>query len=181
MAATKKRAPVKKVTAKAVAKKAVANKVAATKAAATKPAATKAVATKAAVKKAVVKKPVVKKTAGKARPRVTIAKQPAVPSAAFSSIAAVLAENPGIELKKMFGCHGLAIGGHFFTFEHDGELVVRLPPARVTELTSAGTGAPFDPGMGRPSRGWLSVARGATDWQRLAEEGLAYAGTLPPK
>jgi hypothetical protein len=81
----------------------------------------------------------------------------------------------------MFGSHGLALGGHFFTFEHDGELVVRLPPARVSELSAAGVGAPFDPGMGRPSKGWLSVPPGAGDWQRLAEEGLAFAGTLPPK
>jgi hypothetical protein len=145
-----------------------------------KPAVKKPVAKKPAVKKPAVKKPVAKKPVAK-KP---VAKKPTgmkPPSVAFSSIAAVLGQNPGIELRKMFGCHGLSVGGHVFTFEHDGELVVRLPPARVTELSAAKVGAPFDPGMGKPSKGWLSVAAGATDWQRLAEEGLAYAGTLPPK
>ena len=62
-----------------------------------------------------------------------------------------------------------------FAISLDAEL------ARVIDLTAAGAGAPFDPGMGRPSRGWLSVPPGRADWQRLAEEALGYVGTLPPK
>ena len=104
-----------------------------------------------------------------------------MPSAAFTSIVAILEANPGIRVARMFGHHGLALDRRFFAFDHHGALVVRLPPARVIDLTAAGAGAPFDPGMGRPSRGWLSVPPGRADWQRLAEEALGYVGTLPPK
>ena len=109
------------------------------------------------------------------------ATRPATPSAAFTSIVATLGHNPGIATARMFGHHGLALAGRFFAFDHDGELVVKLAPERVAELASAGVGAPFDPGMGRPSKGWLSVPPRHGDWQRLAEEALAYSGTLPPK
>lgn len=109
------------------------------------------------------------------------AKPSGPPSAAFTSIAAILGQNGGVGTRKMFGAHSLNLGGHAFAMEYKGDLVVRLPAARVTELTAGGTGTPFDPGMGRPSKGWLTVRQGGGDWQRLAEEGLAHVGTLPPK
>ena len=161
------------------------------KAKATKPA-VKAKATKPAVK-AKATTPAVKakatEPAVKARPSAIAksAKAPpgkksaAPPSAAFTSVVAILADNPGIGTARMFGAHGLALGGRFFAMEYKGALVVKLPAPRVTALTAEGVGAPFDPGMGRPSREWLSVPPGRGDWQRLAEEALAFCTTLPPK
>lgn len=141
-------------------------------------AAAKAKAPKAKAKAA---KPAAKAKARKAASARKPATRPATPSAAFTSIVATLGHNPGIATARMFGAHGLSLAGRFFAFEHDGELVVKLSPERVAELGSAGVGAPFDPGMGRPSKGWLSVPPRHGDWQGLAEEALAYCGTLPPK
>ncbi len=81
----------------------------------------------------------------------------------------------------MFGAHGLGLGGRYFAMEYKGALVVKLPAARVGALVADRTGTHFDPGMGRPMKEWLSVLPGQGDWQRLAEEALAYAATLPPK
>lgn len=195
MAKPRAAAPTKKPPiAKAKAKKATAMKKAtsakakaapAKKAAPTKKAAPAKKATPAKAKKVTATKkatPVKKATsAKKAAPAKARSAGSKAPSAAFSSIAAQLAANPGIAVARMFGHQGLGLDRRFFAFDHDGELVVRLPPERVRELTAAGVGAPFDPGMGRPSKGWLSVPAGHGDWSRLAEEALTYVATLPPK
>ena len=160
--AAKAKAPAAKAKAPAAKAKALAAKLKA------KAPAAKAAPTKAAPKKA-------------APGKQPAAKPSGPPSAAFTSIAAILGQNGGVGTRKMFGAHSLNLGGHAFVMEYKGDLVVRLPAARVTELTAGGTGTPFDPGMGRPSKGWLTVRQGGGDWQRLAEEGLAHVGTLPPK
>ncbi len=136
----------------------------------------------AAKAKARATKPAAKATATTKVAAAPLGKKLAVPpSAAFTSMVAILADNPGIGTARMFGAHGLALAGRFFAMEYKGALVVKLPAQRVTALTAEGVGAPFDPGMGRPSREWLSVPPGRGDWQRLAEEALAFCTTLPPK
>ena len=184
MAKTAAAKPVSKAKAKAKPTEPAAKAKAAVKAKAkpTKPAAT----AKPAVKAKPTTKPATAKPTTKSKPTKPTASPPgkksaAPPSAAFTSVVAILADNPGIGTARMFGAHGLALGGRFFAMEYKGALVVKLPAPRVTALTAEGVGAPFDPGMGRPSREWLSVPPGRGDWQRLAEEALAFCTTLPPK
>lgn len=58
-----------------------------------------------------------------------------------------------------------------------GELVVKLPKARVDELVDAGAGRRFDPGHGRVMKEWIVVAPGKADWLALANEAFAYLGS----
>jgi hypothetical protein len=57
-----------------------------------------------------------------------------------------------------------------------GQLVVKLPAARVRELIAAGAGDHFDANKGTPMTEWLSVdPRAPQDWLDLAREALAFA------
>ena len=51
--------------------------------------------------------------------------------------------------------------------------MVKLPPARLTELVDAGPGQPFEPMEGRRMNGWI-VARPSVDWPPVVEEARAY-------
>jgi hypothetical protein len=62
---------------------------------------------------------------------------------------------------KIFHSMGLKSGEKFFAFVRRGELVVKLPHHRVTELVASGNGWPFDAGKGRPMKEWV-VLRPAT-------------------
>src|SRR3954447_16615859 len=57
-----------------------------------------------------------------------------------------------------------------------GELVVKLPKARVDELVDAGAGRRFDPGHGRVMKEWIVVAPGKADWLPLPDEAVADLG-----
>jgi hypothetical protein len=51
---------------------------------------------------------------------------------------------------------------------------VKLPPRRVSELVADGVGQHFDPGHGRPMKGWLTVVSPRASWVALAEEAYAF-------
>ena len=70
-----------------------------------------------------------------------------------------------------------APGGAFLaTAEHrTGDLIVKLPRARVDELIGSGLGEPFAP-AGRPFREWARIpARDAALWRALLAEARAFA------
>ena len=72
---------------------------------------------------------------------------------------------------------GLRVGGKIFAMLAHGELVVKLPRARVDELVAAGAGERFDPGHGRVMKEWIAVPDAAgADWEALAGEGFEYVG-----
>jgi hypothetical protein len=76
------------------------------------------------------------------------------------------------------GSRGLRYRGHIFAMLSRGELVVKLPPDRVTELIAEGHGHAFDAGKGRPLRAWLAVADrpgSAARWTDLVEEAFESA------
>ena len=58
--------------------------------------------------------------------------------------------------------------------EWRGELVVKLPRESVESYTAAGHGRPFDPGMDRPMKEWLTVPPGHGDWRNLAEQAFDF-------
>ena len=73
----------------------------------------------------------------------------------------------------MFGSQGLRTGKKFFAIWWQDQLVVKLPPARLTELVEAGQAAPFEPMEGRAMNGWV-VAGDPGQWSGLVEEARAF-------
>jgi len=70
----------------------------------------------------------------------------------------LLEEHPEDEQGRMLQSVGLKTSGKFFAFPTKGELVVKLPAARVEELIASGAGQPCNPrGQGRPMREWVRL------------------------
>ena len=81
-----------------------------------------------------------------------------------------------------FGASGLKADGKLFAMVSKGELVVKLPRARVEELVADRTGKPFDPGHGRVMKEWVTIApRHARLWSGLADEARRFVGTAPQR
>jgi TfoX/Sxy family transcriptional regulator of competence genes len=73
----------------------------------------------------------------------------------------------------MFGAKGLRTGTKFFAIWWHEQLVVKLPPARLTELVEAGEAQPFEPMPGRAMKGWVIVSPSA-DWHPLIGEARTH-------
>ncbi len=89
----------------------------------------------------------------------------------FENIAAAMMDEEGIMRGRMFGAEGLKIRGKVFAMKVDGELVVKLSPARADAVVQSGEARRFDPGHGRPMKQWVSLPPNASlDWLQLARE-----------
>jgi hypothetical protein len=104
-----------------------------------------------------------------------VEKPPSAPASTdFLALVDVFTERPGVTRARMMGCEGLRVGAKYFAMEWRGELVVKLPRESVESYTAAGHGRPFDPGMGRPMKEWLTVPPGHADWRNLAEQAFDF-------
>ena len=74
---------------------------------------------------------------------------------------------------KMFGSEGLRTGTKFFAIWWQDQLVVKLPPARLTELVDSGNGRPFEPMEGRRMNGWILLGE-TVAWPPVVEEARAF-------
>ncbi len=101
----------------------------------------------------------------------------------FAAVVAALARNPSISHSKagsrLFGSETLKVHDKIFAMlSSSGNLVVKLPKARVEDLVTAGVGQRFDANQGRPMKEWLEVAPASSqDWLELAREALEFVGT----
>ena len=78
----------------------------------------------------------------------------------------------------LMGFPCLRVGGEFFaTCDHrTGDLIVKLPAARVQELIDLGYGQPFAP-AGRVFREWVLVTeRDSERWTGLMAEAGSFVG-----
>jgi TfoX/Sxy family transcriptional regulator of competence genes len=96
-----------------------------------------------------------------------------------------LAEQPGVEEKKMFGGLAFLIGGNMaVAASGQGGLLVRADPAESDGLVET-TGATLMEMRGRSMKGWLRVesedVAGDDQLANWIAVGTSYARSLPPK
>ena len=94
----------------------------------------------------------------------------------FWDLADELLERDDIDEGTMMGFPCLRVSGEFFsTCDHrTGDLIVKLPCERVSELIGEGVGAPFSP-AGRVFKEWALVAqRDRATWVALMNEAHTF-------
>ena len=96
----------------------------------------------------------------------------------------VLAARADIIEKKMFGGVGYLLDGNMACGVHGDRLIVRVGPERYAHAQAQPHTREFDL-TGRPMKGWITVGpEGYESAEELAawvEQGLDFAGSLPPK
>lgn len=100
------------------------------------------------------------------------------PEQAYDRLVGQLTARPGVASGRMMASDGLRLGDKYFAMLHKGDLVVKLPAARVQELVGRGAGGQLTAGR-RVMREWFTAPLdGPEDWRGLADEALAYAREL---
>lgn len=97
----------------------------------------------------------------------------------------IVAVEPGLSERRMFGGLAFLLGGHLaVAASGQGGLMLRCDPDHTEDLLGQPGAAPMEM-RGGEIRGWLRVdaASVATDddLRRWAEVGVSYARSLPPK
>lgn len=97
----------------------------------------------------------------------------------------LIATEPGVVEKKMFGGLAFLIGGHMsVSASGRGGLLLRVPPEETHALSAKPHAGPFEM-RGRAMEGWLRVdPQGLTtkrQLERWVTRGVSYARSLPPK
>lgn len=99
----------------------------------------------------------------------------------FWDLAAPFLFRPEVTRSTMMGFPCLRVDGKFFasTDRGTGDLLVKLPEARVDELVEHGRAMPFAP-AGRRFREWAAVpyAKSRT-WKRLLDEAHTFVTATP--
>jgi hypothetical protein len=95
--------------------------------------------------------------------------QQAAARARLDAIVRDAVHGPGVDEGPIFSSTGWRVHGKVFAFAaRSGELVLKLPEARVRELVVAGDGDPMTLGT-RTMREWVRIAP-AGDWEPLVVE-----------
>jgi TfoX/Sxy family transcriptional regulator of competence genes len=97
----------------------------------------------------------------------------------------LIAGEPGVTEKQMFGGLAFLVGGNMsVAASGQGGLMVRVDPEDTAALVARPHARPFEM-RGREMRGWLRVdAEGVRTKRQLepwVKRGVAYARSLPPK
>ena len=95
----------------------------------------------------------------------------------YASVKAHFDKVAGITVNAGRGAQGMKVGQKMFAMFYKGDLLLTLPPDRVTELISAGRGLPYDPGTGKAMKNRVLIpASKKRSWIKLCEEAAAAAG-----
>lgn len=108
-------------------------------------------------------------------------KMPKATDADKDRFRSLVPDNPGVEVKPMFGQLGAFVNGNMFAGLFGSAVGVKLPENAAAELAAAG-GGPFGPEE-RPMSGYLTIPERASDdeaasWVARAREHVA---AMPPK
>jgi hypothetical protein len=92
-------------------------------------------------------------------------------------------DDPGLEVKPMFGNLGAFVNGNMFMGLFGSDVGVRLDPAGADELRSIEGAGPFGPAE-RPMGGYVALPPsmiGTADGAGWIARSLAHVAALPPK
>jgi TfoX/Sxy family transcriptional regulator of competence genes len=97
----------------------------------------------------------------------------------------LMAEEPGVTERKMFGGLAFLVGGNMsVAASGQGGLMVRIDPEQTAALLEKPHTRPFEM-RGREMQGWIRVdGEGVRTKRQLSpwvSRGVAYARSLPPK
>jgi hypothetical protein len=97
----------------------------------------------------------------------------------------LVASQPGVVEKRMFGGLAFLIGGHLsVSVSGRGGLMLRCDPSETDALVGKPHAGPFEM-RGRPMDGWLRIDPEGLHTKRQLERwvarGVEYARSLPPK
>jgi hypothetical protein len=94
----------------------------------------------------------------------------------YADLKAHFAQVDGVAVNSGRGAQGMKAGKKMFAMFYKGDLLLKLPPARVSQLVASGIGSAFDPGTGTPMADRVLVPRShGDDWISLSEESLRHA------
>lgn len=108
------------------------------------------------------------------------------PEERFAGVVEELLNHPGItppsdeaQSKKKFGASGLKIHDKIFAMLVRGQLVVKLPKARVDALVASSDGERFDPRRdGRVMKEWIVIDPASeVEWLPLAREAMEFVAS----
>jgi hypothetical protein len=97
----------------------------------------------------------------------------------YWELAASLTQDPRVSQSTMMGLPCLRWDGRFFASldRRNGDLIIKLAKARVTELVAAGLASPFAP-AGRRFREWAAIsAEQQSLWADRLREAQKFAST----
>ena len=104
--------------------------------------------------------------------------------AAAKRIELILADEPKLETKKMFGGIGYLINGNMACGVNKDDLIVRVGPDGYGEAVIRPHARPFNM-TGRPMKGWIMVGADGyaddDDLRNWVNEGTEFARSLPAK
>lgn len=96
----------------------------------------------------------------------------------------LIADEPGLTEKKMFGGLAMLLHGNMAVGVHGAALIVRTDPSQHKQLLAEPGARVFDM-TGRPMKGWLLIDPSGCaeddDLRRWVRRGVAHARSLPPK
>ena len=73
------------------------------------------------------------------------------------------------------GAQGIKLGKKLIVMFMKGDLIVKLPEERVSEIIASGDGEPYDPGTGKPMKNWVLITETRRElWIKYSEEAKQY-------
>ncbi len=86
-----------------------------------------------------------------------------------------VADRPDVTVGRALANLGLMTGGKLFAFIKDGDLVLKLPAARIDAVIVSHEARRFERGQGTPMKEWIVVpAAASADWPGLTREACDF-------
>ena len=107
---------------------------------------------------------------------------PSAPEQRYLALVDAFSDATGVTYaqQKGFGDRTMKVNGKIFAMLVRGQLVVKLPKARVIALVLSGEGQAFDANKGKPMKEWFRLAEDSgLNWLALSQEALDFVRAKP--